>query len=116
MASGGRDRSLHIWEEADGKKKGEISGSDGEIFQIVVMRTNLFTAGTDKIVRQYALPENRLVRSFSPASDTIYSLAFDGQGQRLAAGTYDGMVKIWKMESGELEQSFIAAPGFQSTP
>ena len=40
----------------------------------------------------------------------VMSLAFDPQGEILASGSADGMVKLWDLGSGEEGKSFFAGP------
>ena len=34
-------------------------------------------------------------------SSTVYSVAFDPSGSRLASGSYDQSVKVWELSTGE---------------
>ncbi|HEV8544500.1 MAG TPA: c-type cytochrome domain-containing protein [Verrucomicrobiae bacterium] len=115
VVSGGRDKALHIWDVADGKKKNELSGFEGDLYQVMSTENELFAGGADKNVREYSVSEHRLVRTFSGQNDAVYSLAFYEPAGLLASGSYDGTIKIWRISNGEVVHSFIAAPGFQSS-
>jgi WD40 repeat protein len=114
VASAGRDKVIDIWDVSDGKRKGQISGFDGEIYKVICSVDRIFTAGADKTIRQYETKDRRLARSFGPLSDVAYALAMDDASGRLAAGGYDGVVRIWNARSGMLERSFVASPGFEA--
>jgi WD40 repeat protein len=111
-ASAGKDRKIHFWEVAEAKKAGEIGGFDQEIFRLVHDGDMLFCAGADSSVRQYHLPDRKLVREYKGHRDWVYALAVNSTTKRLASGSYDGEVRIWNTDNGELITSFVAAPGY----
>jgi mono/diheme cytochrome c family protein len=116
VASGGRDKALDIWDEKEGKRAARISGFEGEIYKIIRGHSGdsgIFAAGADKKVRQYSESNHRLIHSFDGQRDAIYSLALNEGSTLLAAGGYDGVITIWNIKTGDLEHSFIAAPGFE---
>ena len=112
ICSVGRDKKVHIWEIKEAKAKGEIGGFDEELFKVVVAGNHLFTCSADKKVRQHSLEKRELVRTFSGHRDWVYSLAIDPASQHLASGGYDGEVRIWKIQDGQLIIAFTAAPGY----
>ncbi len=107
--SGGRDRKLHVWETHEAKKISEI-GVDAEIQKLLVTASGVFIA-SDKTVYQYSRerkPER--LKTFAGHEDLIYSLALHEAFHLLATGSYDGEVRIWNVESGELKKQFKAMP------
>lgn len=109
--SGGRDRRIVAWSAADAKKLGEISGFDEEVTRLLVGDGQLFSASADRQVRQHALPDRKLVRTYTGHQDWVDSLAYHSPSRRLASGSHDGEVRIWNVEDGQLVTAFIAAPG-----
>jgi hypothetical protein len=115
ILSGGRAKVMHIWDPKEGKKKAEIAGLTADVCSILTSRDVLFTATIDGCVRQYTLPDRKLVRALRMQGQVAYALAYDPASHRLASGSYDGSVQIWNARDGTLERSFIAAPGWIST-
>ena len=109
-ASAGKENEIHIWDVKEGKKQNEIGGIEGEIFATIAAGEYFFTASADKKVRQYETKSRNLFRTFSGHHDAVYSIAFHADTGRLAAGAYDGTVKIWSVQDGKLQSSFVAAP------
>lgn len=113
VVSGGRDRSLHLWDSAEGKKKGELTDLPGEVYRVCSDDSALFVAGSEKLVRQYNAADRKVVRTFAGNTDALYALALTPAKRKLASGSYDGVIHIWDIDSGKLQTRFIAAPGFE---
>ncbi|MEO8429801.1 MAG: c-type cytochrome domain-containing protein [Verrucomicrobiota bacterium] len=112
VCSVGRDKKIHFWDTKEAKAKGEIGGFDDEVFKIVVAGNHLFTCSADRKVRQHSIEKRELVRTFSGHRDWVYSIAFDPASQHLASGGYDGEVRVWNIQDGQLVAAFTAAPGY----
>jgi len=61
------------------------------------------------------LDKKETTRVFTGHSDWVYSLAIDEKSKRLASGSYDGEVRVWNLEDGQVLAHFIAAPGYLQT-
>ena len=48
-----------------------------------------------------------------PMTDEVFSVAISPDGNLIAAGAYNGMVKIWKAD-GSVLKTFNASVGFQA--
>lgn len=113
VCSAGRDRKIHIWDVKEAKKTHEISDAEGEILQLAANAKRLFSCSTDKIVRAYDFRwEKKGV--FAGHKDWVYALALDPAHNRLATGAFDGQVRLWDVESGELIKAFSAVPGLEN--
>ncbi|MBM3834995.1 MAG: hypothetical protein FJ403_17320 [Verrucomicrobia bacterium] len=110
--SAGRDRKIHLWEAKDGKKSGEIGGFDDDVVRLFFKKDNLFSCSTDKLIRQHAMPDRKLVRTYSGHKDWVHALDYHPGANRLASGSHDGEVRIWNTEDGTLLKTFVAAPGY----
>jgi len=115
VASAGRDKTIHTWDAKEGKKKGEITGFGSEIEALLPMKEVFFSASADGLVKQHALSDRKLLHTFTGHGDAVYSIACDADSKRLASGSYDGVINIWNIETGALEKTFVAAPGWNST-
>jgi dipeptidyl aminopeptidase/acylaminoacyl peptidase len=112
--SAGRDRRIRMWAAADAKKTDQVTKFNGEPFKLQTNNGLLFSSCADGIVRQYKQDNLELVRAYPKAGDWVYSIAIDSKNHRMAAGCYNGEVKIWDYEKGTLLTSFVAAPGLIS--
>jgi WD40 repeat protein len=83
-----------------------IEGHEGNVNGIAWSAdgTQLFAAsGENSIsgqVKQWAMPEAKLVRTFKGHRDTIYSVALSPDGRVLATGSYDQKIKLWNVADG----------------
>lgn len=111
VLSSGRDKRILVWNPADGKQIAAIGGFGHEIFQIAFSAGQIYGCSADKTARQFAVEDRSAVRTFTGHGDWIYSLAIDEASRRLATGGYDGEVRVWNLDSGELAVGFVAAPG-----
>lgn len=110
--SAGKDRRIQFWNTADAKKNGELTGFESDITKLLPEGTALFACSNDKNIRQYTIPDRKLVRTYLGHKDWVYSLAHHPATHRLASGSHDGEVRLWNTEDGKLEAAFIAAPGY----
>lgn len=115
MLSGGKDKSLHIWDVKEGKKKNDLTLPDNEIHALLVRGDRVFTAGAQGWVTEYSADDRKERRRLKGDGEAIFSLAAHEGSHRLAAGSYSGVIQIWDWDSGELQKSFTAAPGWSST-
>ncbi len=108
----GRDRKIHVWNPDDGKKAGDIKGFGHEVFKLVATAEALFSCSADGTARQHALTDRKEQRTFSSEKEWLYSLTVHEATKRVAAGGFDGQVRVWGTADGALAKSFLAAPGF----
>jgi WD40 repeat protein/mono/diheme cytochrome c family protein len=51
-------------------------------------------------VKQWTLPDGKLVRTYQGHRDTLYAMALSPDGQVLATGSYDQQIKLWSTNDG----------------
>jgi WD40 repeat protein len=61
----------------------------------------LVSAGMDKTVKVWAVPQWKLLRSFEAHEKSVNALAFSPDGTLLATGSTDTTVRLWAFSSGE---------------
>lgn len=115
VASGGRDRSVHLWNVADGKRKHELGSFGGEILRMQIAAGRLYAASSDGTVRQYSLQDRKLLRTFAHGGGPVYALSIDPSSRRLASAGQNGETKLWDAGTGELAARFYAAPGYRAS-
>ena len=109
--SAGRDRKVHVWSAADAKPLGQLAGFGSDPLKLETNGGLLFSCSSDGIVREYSQETRQLVRAFPRASDWTYCLSVDAKTRQVAAGCYNGEVRIYNAESGRLLSAYVAAPG-----
>lgn len=110
--SSGGDNKIHRWQIAEAKKTAEV-GFGGEVHKLVRGADFLFATSADKTVRQFDAKSHAQVRSYAGHTDWALSVAFHPETKRIAAGGFDGSVRVWNAEDGAAITNFIAAPGYQ---
>ncbi len=109
--SSGADNKIHRWAIADGKKGSEVA-LGGEVYRLVLVGDMLLGTSADKTMRQLDAKEFKQTRSLSGHKDWVLSAAGHAESKRLASAAFDGEVRVWNAESGELVVAFVAAPGY----
>lgn len=81
------------------------------VFALAVHGNQIFAASADGILKEFDLQSQKLIRTFPGQSDWLFSLSTDDSGERIAAGSYSGEIRIWNTQTGRLVSSFFAQPG-----
>ena len=110
ILSAGRDKSLHQWNIADGKKQREIGGQ-GDVLKLLVSDGQVYLGGSAAKMVQAAWSDLKPSRTLEGARDWIYSMALHPSTQRIAVGTYDGIITVWSLSDGKLLANLCASPG-----
>lgn len=140
--SAGRDRKLHAWSAADGKGQSVTGGFGGDVLRLARVGTSVWSAGGDGKLREHAAdrgvpppatapatpPTTKpaaakppagpskaprvLVRTLDASDEWVYALAASERAGLIAAGSQDGTVRVWTLDSAEPVTTFVAAPGF----
>lgn len=114
VLTAGRDKKIHVWNPSDGKKVSEITGFGHEVFKLVLAGDAIFSCSADGTARQHALVDRKEQRSYAGGAEWLYALAVNATTKRVAAGGFDGQVRVWSTADGALVKSFLAAPGFSA--
>lgn len=111
--SAGTDKKIHRWQIADAKKVADV-GFGGEVFKLPLSGDFLFASSADKTVRQFDAKTQKQLRSFAGLQDWALSVAYHAETKRVAAGGFDGNVRVWNAEDGSEVASLFAAPGYET--
>jgi len=109
--SAGRDNKIHRWKIADAAKTSEV-GFGGELYKIAGGGEFFFTSSAEQKVRQFKAKEQQQVREFAGPKDWVLAAACHAGAKRVAGGSFDGEVKIWNLDDGNVVTTFFAAPGY----
>jgi len=112
VMSGGRDKALHQWNIADGKKMRETP-VEGSVQKILVSGERLFFAGSGKKLVLANVDDLRQRSVFDGFNDWVYSVAIHGPTSKVAAGGYDGKITVWDFSEGKKVGQFSASPGYK---
>jgi WD40 repeat protein len=108
----GADKKIHAWKPEDGAKAGEIGGFGGDVLTLTTQADKVFSGSADKQVQQHRVEGFKQFKAYDAADDAVYSVTYHAGTDRLATGSFSGMVRLWKAEDGAKVCEFIAAPGY----
>lgn len=107
LASGGSDRNIRLWNLPDRSEKEILTAHTGGVRALAFAPNGktLASAGEDRFVRIWDLVENRAREiavldpqegaEFAPKFFPVYSLSYSPNGETLATGSIDGLVRLW---------------------
>jgi mono/diheme cytochrome c family protein len=81
------------------------------VFKLATAGNQLFAATGEGRLRQYGLPEGKLLREYPSQNDWLFGLALHPGTQRAITTTRTGIARVWNTETGELVQEWLCAPG-----
>ena len=111
LFTSGMDKKVQLWRISDGKRVRDV-GFGAELFKLARRDNILFVPAADNRVRRYQANDLKHVGDF-PLDDWAVSVAISPDGKRLAAGGFNGQVRVWNLEDGKEIHSFIAVPGLK---
>ncbi|MDX2008645.1 MAG: serine/threonine-protein kinase [Myxococcaceae bacterium] len=108
----GRDDRRVSWVRAeDGLETGQLEGLDAAVLALAWRGPDLVLSLANGHVKLWSAADQRVVRTFTQPSDRVTSLGLNDTGRRLAAGSDDGHVYVWELESGALVADVPADAG-----
>lgn len=113
VVSSGSDKQIRTWNVADAKQVRAIGGFGNEVFRIIVTPDGLvYSCSADKNARSHQVSDGKVLKTFAGHTDWVYSVAFHAGTKRVAAGSYNGEVRIWNVDDAKESLKIIAAPGY----
>jgi len=109
--SSGGNNKWERWTIAEGKKTKE-AGTGAEPYRLVRVGEFFYVPTAEPRVRQFKAKEGDQVRELAGAVDWCLSVAVHEPTGRVAAGTFDGEIRLWQLADGKPLLNFHAAPGF----
>ena len=86
------------------------------VFNLATAGNLLFAATGDGRLRQYELPEGKLLRESPDPHAWLFGLAVHLATERVVTTTRGGIARVWNTTTGELVQEWLAAPGLTIDP
>lgn len=104
IASCGADNIVKVWDVEKGEKLRDMTGHTKQVTQLTfVGKTPQFiTASGDSSVRMWNADNGGNVRQFPGATDFLYTVSASTDGNVVAAGGEDGVVRIFNGADGKL--------------
>lgn len=112
VVTSGSDKNIRTWNVGDAKQVRAIGGFGGEVFKVVVTpEGQVFSSSSDKTARNHQVGDGKALKTFGGHTDWVYCVAVHTGTKRVAAGSYNGEVRIWNLEDAAETLKFVAAPG-----
>jgi WD40 repeat protein len=110
LASAGADNAVRIWDMVTGEQQRAITGPKKEVTgaRFVGASDELAASTADPLVRIYNVTNGAVVREFGGAGGFVQTLA--ATPKFVAAGSQDGMVRLWALGDAKLLHTVEAAP------
>lgn len=113
VASCGRNKQIMIWAVANAQQVRAIGGFGDDVLRIELLADNrLFSVSADKQARLHNAADGAAQKAYAGHADWIYALAVHPATGVLATGSYDGEIRIWKIDDAAMTSNWIAAPGY----
>lgn len=113
--SAGLDKQVRMWNAAgDGKQIKALGSHSDEILKLIAHPTMpiFVTTSADKTLKVWDSNTGANSKTMTGMNDHVFAAAISPDGTLVAAGAYDGEVKVWKVADASLLKGFNASPGF----
>lgn len=113
--SAGLDKQVRMWNATgDGKQIKALGSHADEILKLIAHPTlPLFvTTSADKTLKVWDANAGTNTKTMSGMNDHVFAAAISPDGTLVAAGAYDGEVKVWRVSDASLLKGFNASPGY----
>ncbi len=114
LAAAGADKIIRVWQlrEASGKLVESKFSHDGAVLDLLYSQSGetLFSTAEDKLVKAWSADDFQEQQVWGPQPDWVFSLASDSSASLLAMGCYDGTLRLYDIQSGDLLAWLDQAP------
>lgn len=109
LASCGADNFVKVWDYEKGEKIRDMQGHQKQVTQLAfVGKTPQFvTASGDASVRMWNADNGGNVRQFGGATDYLYAVSASTDGDVVASGGEEGVVRVYNGKNGQLVKAAV---------
>lgn len=109
LVSGGADNVVKVWDYEKGEKVRDMQGHQKQVTRLFfVGKTPQFlTVSGDAAVRMWNADNGSNVRQFPGASDFLYAVSASADGEVVASGGEDGVVRVYNGKTGALVKTAL---------
>jgi WD40 repeat protein len=113
----GEDNQLRMWNATGDGKQLRVLGAHGKaIFKIAqrfdVKNPLLATCSADGTVRLWHPVTGQNLKTLGGHTDWVYAVAISPDGNLVAAGGWNGEVRVWRVADGQPVKAYSASPGY----
>lgn len=110
LASGGYDRTVHVWEAATGRHLLTYSGHKERINDLTWSPDSKLLASAsnehERAVHIWDSTTGRAQRAYTGHTGAVYTIAWSPDGKYIASGGDDKSVQIWGADTGTLDHTY----------
>jgi WD40 repeat protein len=109
IVSSGFESALWWWNPLTGEKLKTTAGHGIAVHELTFSKDGkrVVSAGADRTVRTFDGSTGAALKVY-PVGSVAYSVAINGNGKQIAAGSFDGLVRIWDEASARQLASLLA--------
>jgi hypothetical protein len=116
---GNDDNTLKLWDAANGQLLRTFAGHTGWVTSVAFSPdgTRVLSGSggfDDKTLKLWDAASGQLLRAFTGHTAYVRSVSFSPDGTRVLSGGADGIIRIWKVSTGELLATLFASPNGES--
>ena len=111
----GSDKQVRMWNATGEGKQIKVLGGHGDDILKLVQHAKepiMVTTSADKTVKVWNPVTGANTKTLTGLSDHVFAAAISPDATLVAAGSYDGEVRVWKVADGAILKGFNASPGY----
>jgi WD40 repeat protein len=117
IVSSGFESQVYWWNAKTGERVRRVTGHDVAVHELAVSRDGqlLASAGADKTLRVWNGANGQAVRTI-PVGSLAFAAALRPDGKQAAAGSFDGLVRLYEPATGKHLLTLLTVPGTGDAP